>query len=80
MKSQTCEHNPIIKRIASIPAEFIKSGPLLLMTTLPSAHIYLSDTSISCFHLYPECVQFQTMIFILIQESEAVTICVFLPN
>ena len=60
-KSQTCEHNPIIKRIASIPAEFIKSGPLLLMTTLPSAHIYLSDTSIYCFRLYSECVQFQSI-------------------
>jgi len=30
MKSQTCEHNPIIKRIASIPAEFIKSGDIVV--------------------------------------------------
>ena len=39
----------LLKEVASnagIPAEFIKSGSLLLMTTLPSAHIYLSGTSI----------------------------------
>ena len=32
-----------------------------MMTTLPSAHIYLSDTSIYCFRLYSECVQFQSI-------------------
>ncbi len=79
MKSQICKHTPIIKKwIASIPAEFIKSWPLLLMTTLPSAHIYLSDTSISCFHLYSECVQFQTMIYILIiRKWSRYHLCIF---
>ena len=30
MKSQTCEHNPIAKRIASIPADFITSGVIVV--------------------------------------------------
>jgi len=30
MKSQTCEHNPIIKWIASVPAEFITSGGIVI--------------------------------------------------
>ena len=48
------------------------------MTTLPSAHIYLSDTSISCFHLYSECVQFQTMIYILIiRKWSRYHLCIF---
>ena len=48
------------------------------MTTLPSAHIYLFDTSISCFRLYSECVQFQTVIYILIiRKCSRDHLCIF---
>lgn len=30
MKSQICEHNPIVKCIASIPADFITSGVIVV--------------------------------------------------